>query len=110
MEQAVVTGKLIGDVTVKSHRAVNGPADREKQMVILTQINHRACVERRAGIGKVGLRLRLMIDLHANEHIGQNLFLENPTGETLIVVAGKGIEAVATPAVGRPRTPTLLHP
>ncbi len=74
--RSVVERKLIGNVALKSHRAVNGPANRAEQMVMVTEINHRADVKRGADIGKVGLILGLMIDLHANEHIGQNLLLQ----------------------------------
>ena len=79
-------------------------------MVMVTEINHRADVKRGANIRKVGLIGGLMIDLNANEHIGQNLLLQDRSDKTPIAVSGKRIEAVATPAVGRPRTPALLHP
>src|ERR1022692_894397 len=110
LEQAVIKRELIGDVTLKSHRAINGSANRKEQMVMITEINHRADVKRSANIGIVGLIRALMIDLHANEHIGQNLLLQNRPDKTPIVVSGKRIEPIATPAVGRPGTPTLLNP
>ena len=110
LEQAVVKRELPGDVTLELRRAVNGPASREEQMLLLAEINDRADVERGAYIGKVGLIRGLMINFRANEHIGQNLLLQHRPDKSPIVVAGKGIDAVATPAVGRPRTPTLLRP
>ena len=70
MPNAVITRKLIGDVALKFDRTVNGPAGREEQMVVLGKINHRANVERGAGVGKIGLILGLMIDFHADEDIG----------------------------------------
>src|ERR1022692_142031 len=76
-KQAVVKGELIGDVALKIHRPVNRTARREQQMMMLVEINGRADVERRAGVGKIGLQGRLMKHLRANQHIGQNLFLQH---------------------------------
>ena len=110
MQQAVVKSKLIGNVALKFHRAFNGSAHREEQMVMVIEINHRADIKSSSQIGKICLIRSLVIDLYANEHIGQNLLLQHRSAKTPIASAGKRIKAVAGPAVGRPRTPTLLYP
>jgi len=89
LKHATVDRKLISNVALKSHRTINGPASREEQMMMVTEINHHADVKRGADNGEVGLILGLMIHFHANEQIGQNLPLQHRAGKTPIPVSGK---------------------
>ena len=68
MKQAVVEGKLIGDVELELRRAVNGAAGGEKQMLLLAQINNRADIERRV-VGLTDLPRGLVIHLRPNQNI-----------------------------------------
>jgi len=86
MQHAVVKCILPGDVALKSiGPSMDRPAER-KQMVMLAEINHRAHVERGPDIRKVSFIRRLMIDLHAHEHIGQNLLLQHRPDKPPVVV------------------------
>ena len=101
-QHAVVKCILPRDVALECHRAVNGAPRRKEQVVVFAEIYDRADVEGGAGVGEVGLIERLMIDLDADKDIGENLLLEHGPYEPPIVVAGKGIEAVAASAIGCP--------
>ena len=55
VKQAVVEGELPGNVALEIYWAVNRTARREKQVLMLAEINHRPDVERRPSVRKIGL-------------------------------------------------------
>ncbi len=70
-------------------RAVETPSHGKKQMLVLAEIDHRANVERRINIRKIGFICGLVINFHADSHIRQNLFLQQPADKSPIAAPGK---------------------
>jgi hypothetical protein len=103
-------GELIGNVALKTDRPVDRASGGEKQMSMLAEINNHPDVKCRADIGEIGLIDGLMRNFRADEHIGQNLFLQHSTEKAPILMATEGIDAVTATAVNRPRSQALLQP
>ena len=87
LEEAVVECPLPGDVTLKLRRAVKRTAGREKQVLVLAEIDHSADVESRAKAGKINFRQGLMINFNPYEHVGQDLILQHDPAKSPILMA-----------------------
>lgn len=66
VEDAVVEGKLKGDIGLKINRPANRTTGGKKQMVVIGEIINCAQIERGALIWEIRFELGLMINFSAN--------------------------------------------